>query len=72
MRFRTGKKIDVLLRMVECAIRDQAAFISVYTPKFGPPDEDAQKEIDNARNLIADFRAIAASLKKQRHFHTPR
>lgn len=62
MSLKSGTKSQVLRLMAEYAIRDQKALIDALTPPYQAPDEETQKAIDDAKNLVADFRQIAKSL----------
>ena len=57
-RYETGTKRRVLEEMLECATRDREAYVDAIKGGFRhqPPDDEAQKEIDEARALIRDFK----------------
>lgn len=66
IRFKTGRKSEVIRRAMTFAIRDQHALIDAYTPAIGKPDRHAQAVIDECKKNCEDFLLIFQTTKVKR------
>ena len=61
MKYQTGTKNEVLRRMAEHAIRDQAQLILAYSHVI---DEEGKDVRDQCRANISDYKQFIKSLKE--------